>query len=478
MNLGQFYTKREVADFMVSLFTLEPEAKVLDPCFGKGVFIDSLLSNSSYLITGVEIESKSFNGYINPNSDRCNLINGDFFDVREKYDGIIMNPPYVRQEEIDDLSPLGINKQKLQSSCGFAIISPKANLYMYFILKSLSILNNGGELIAIFPNSWTHTRIGKEFSEQILHFGSIAEFINIEGNAFDGNPLVDVCIIKFIKGLTAATINKQVTIGKDSSIIEAIPTSTIKATNGLVKLCTIANIRRGITTGFNKIFINPPIITQNHLEEILSSPKYVTGYSTKTCILDKMLSIKSDDKLNDEELEYLNNCSKYILKEGKPKSLKSLIDKDKKWYITNIPATSQIIFSYIIRECMKFVLNDGDRQVRDNFYMINSKLDKYLLLSLLNNHHVYYQLECMGKSYGKGLLKLQKYDIDEIVIPQIGIISDEDKDKLIDCGKILVSNSDNSILDDITVILDKYYGIENAKEQFLFMKQKRLYSYE
>ena len=220
MNLGQVYTKRVVADYMVGLFTLKGKAKVLDPCFGHAVFISSMLEKTEFLIDGVEIDEKSFSLFENPNTGRCSLKNCDFFDIEDRYDGIIMNPPYVRQEELNALKPLGVSKQKLQTSCALMTISSKANLYMYFILRSILLLRDGGELIAIFPNSWTNTPVGKQFYEQICHHGCITDFINVEGEAFEGSPMVDVCILKFVKGLPSNERTKysKMKIGANNSL--------------------------------------------------------------------------------------------------------------------------------------------------------------------------------------------------------------------------------------------------------------------
>ncbi len=94
MNLGQVYTRRTVADFMTAMFGLEDGSKVLDPCFGHGVFVISLLHNTSYSITGVEIDTESFNAFSNPDQARCKLLNCDFFDITEEFDGIIMKSRY------------------------------------------------------------------------------------------------------------------------------------------------------------------------------------------------------------------------------------------------------------------------------------------------------------------------------------------------------------------------------------------------
>ena len=479
VNLGQVYTKRAVADFMVKLFTITGSARVLDPCFGRGVFVNSLLANTEFIVDGVEIDEASYFAFTNPDEGRCHLTNCDFFDIEGTFDGIIMNPPYVRHEELGKLTPLGVSKQKLQSACWMMNISSKANLYMYFILRAILLLREGGELIAIFPNSWTNTPVGKQFYEQVKLHGCVTDFINVEGEAFEGSPMVDVCILKFARGMCGKTHFQSMRISPDGSLfVKDVLQHKSETINNLVKLRQIASIRRGITTGANSIFVNPPLFTQTHTVDILSSPKNFTGYTTKHCRLDKLLAIKSADELSDEEKTYLENSAIVIQKKGKPQTLKILIDHGQPWYFITVPDTAQIVFSYIVRNNLKFVLNTEKCNVRDNFYMISSCYDPLLLMALLNNYYVYRQLENLGKSYGKGLLKLQKYDIDEINVPHPETIQDMDKVKLIQLSQELVKSSDECHIDATTSLLAPYYGYNGVKEQYIELKLKRLAHYE
>lgn len=77
MSLGQVYTKQGIADFMVRLFTITGKARVLDPCFGRGVFVKSLLDNTEFDVDGVEIDIASYASFCNPDERRCRLKNGD-----------------------------------------------------------------------------------------------------------------------------------------------------------------------------------------------------------------------------------------------------------------------------------------------------------------------------------------------------------------------------------------------------------------
>lgn len=478
MNLGQVYTKPLVADYMVSLFSKKDGARYLDPCFGRGAFIYSVLKNTNCLIEGVEIDDDSFKQFKNPDIKRCKVWKGDFFEIEGEYDGIIMNPPYVRQEEIDEMESIGITKRKLQSACNLTPISGKANLYMYFVLRAILLLKNEGELIAIFPNSWVNTPVGQQFYEQIIHYGCVKEFINVEGESFEGSPMVDVCILKFVKNGIGTTVYKSMYIGFDFYVIEEESKQERSVHKNLVKLKSFASVRRGITTGANAYFVNPFLFTQEHIVSILSSPKHIKGYTTKLCQKDKLLAIKHNDILSEEEQTYLFNCSKAILEKGNPLTLKKMIDNNLPWYYIAIPDAAQIIFSYIVRSKMKFVLNEDKLNVRDNFYMINSSYEPYLLFALLNNYYVYSQLERCGKSYGKGLLKLQKYDIDGIMVPSPINITAEERKELVSLAKSLVESSNDSIIDEISMLLSHYYGIGNEKTEYYKLKTKRLSIYE
>ena len=39
MDLGQVFTNKTVAEYMVSMFELGKDALILDPCFGAGAFL-------------------------------------------------------------------------------------------------------------------------------------------------------------------------------------------------------------------------------------------------------------------------------------------------------------------------------------------------------------------------------------------------------------------------------------------------------
>ena len=115
MDLGQVFTRGQAAEYMVSLFGVDKDARLLDACFGDGAFLEALRQRGYGDVTGYEID-KDICGRTAVRYPEYKLVQGDFLGVQERasYDGIIMNPPYIRQEKIDDLEPLGITKTVLR----------------------------------------------------------------------------------------------------------------------------------------------------------------------------------------------------------------------------------------------------------------------------------------------------------------------------------------------------------------------------
>lgn len=222
------------------------------------------------------------------------------------------------------------------------------------------------------------------------------------------------------------------------------------------------------------MFINPSIESDDVKVDILSSPKDVQGYSTKGARFDKLLSLATDSQLSAEIEAYIKDAESLILQEESPKTLVKLIKDGKKWYTISLPEISDIIFPYIIRDSVRFIRNDAKVIARDNFYTISSNHDPYLILGMLNSIFVFSQLETCGKSYGNGLLKIQKYDVDNIVVPNPSNISESDQQGLIKCAKSLIKTNDTKYVIEATKILSKYYHIDNIEDIYKSQKNNRL----
>ena len=145
-----------------------------------------------------------------------------------------------------------------------------------------------------------------------------------------------------------------------------------------------------------------------------------------------------------------------------PKTLYDKMQSDENWFAINTVNSSGILFSYFVRNDMKFVYNENDYLARDNFYIIRQKdsSDSILLFALLNNYYTFYQLEKIGKKYGAGLLKLQRYDLENLHFPDISKFSNDDIQALRNLSFNLISKNDSRIIFDITKIISQYSAVK------------------
>ena len=203
-NLGQVFTSPLLAKFMISLFNdnISSNSKILDPCIGPNTFFKALPKKiSNCFLKGIEIDKNLITDEIQKfyNHSKRNLIQGSFFDLdfTEKFDLIIQNPPYVRQELLAN----GVNsKSNLKNDIfsKFPNIPSQSNLYIYFLIKSILHLNKNGIMVAVIYDSWLYSNFGKFLKETFLKSGHLTSIYHFKKSAFD-NAEVGATVIKFVK---------------------------------------------------------------------------------------------------------------------------------------------------------------------------------------------------------------------------------------------------------------------------------------
>lgn len=192
---GQFFTSKETAIFMASLFSIpieKEELYILDPGAGSGILsaalIDRLqeypsiqhihlvcyendggilkllqdnlcwISSNSNIKLDYEVIEKN---YILEQEREYNLM----FDANQypvKYDLIIGNPPYKK-----------INKMAPEAEAMPNVCYGAPNLYFLFASMSLFNLTTNGEMVYIIPRSWTSGAYFKRFREHFLSEGAL-----------------------------------------------------------------------------------------------------------------------------------------------------------------------------------------------------------------------------------------------------------------------------------------------------------------
>ena len=96
------------------------------------------------------------------------------------------------------------------------------------------------------------------------------------------------------------TVKKTISVSHDEIKELGDSVSLDIQSQDCVPLSSIATIRRGISTGYNSVFINPNLTIEGIMTPILSTPKDVEGFSTRAASLDKLLTIPKNYELPSE----------------------------------------------------------------------------------------------------------------------------------------------------------------------------------
>jgi adenine-specific DNA-methyltransferase len=175
-KFGQYFTPKVVANFMIEMAEISNNSSILEPSCGEGVFLDLLQQKGYNNLTAFEIDQELAQEF-----DCVNYKSFISAEFNEKYDLIIGNPPYIRWKNLEDelkteLSTNPIWNKYFNSLCDYLYI---------FILKSIELLNENGQLIFICPEYWMNTThsislrnymVQNGYFDEIYHFNETTIF--------------------------------------------------------------------------------------------------------------------------------------------------------------------------------------------------------------------------------------------------------------------------------------------------------------
>ncbi len=232
-KLGQYFTRPDVVDLILGFSIKSPDDKVLDGASGAGTFLVRAYMRKKLLkkekshkellseLYGVDIAKfPALLSMINLASRNLsqlenapNIIQRDFFDVEpgkeypavevrdnkariwivklsEKFDAVVMNPPYTRQEEMEDIVEEEKKKAYERSVKDWEEmrkdkytkkkkpkISKRSSIYMYFFIHGGYFLREGGRMGFITSNSWLDTDYGGDLQRYFLENFKIVAII-------------------------------------------------------------------------------------------------------------------------------------------------------------------------------------------------------------------------------------------------------------------------------------------------------------
>ena len=220
---GQFFTSKETAAFMASLFSppKKNSLRILDPGTGSGILTAAILDQleQSEIVDSIEVtcyetdpniisllrsnllwiaqHSKKIikyiiieDNYIVSQTEDYNYMIG-MNRYPKKYDMIIGNPPYMK-----------VGKSALEAQAMPDICFGAPNTYFLFSAMSLFNLEDQSEMVYIIPRSWTSGAYFKEFRRKFLTDGALQHihlFISRDKVFTQESVLQETIIIKVAK---------------------------------------------------------------------------------------------------------------------------------------------------------------------------------------------------------------------------------------------------------------------------------------
>ncbi|MFD1167174.1 Eco57I restriction-modification methylase domain-containing protein [Sphingobacterium daejeonense] len=414
-NQGQLFemSKKEKADWNKKLKQLTEETKKLE------TEIEEIKAN------------KIFENAFEWRFEFPEVLNddGDFVG----FDVVIGNPPYIRVQNLEH-NIIDYFKSNYKS------FFQKADIYLLFIEKAISLLKENSGLSFINPTLFLSSDYGqglREFLTQykvsrIVDFGDLPIFeeaITYTGIFFISKSNPENIQFKKIESLSNIISNlnepkyesfNQSNFGKENWVLKNDKhNNLLNKLQSLQNLGSIAVINSGCFTGFDKaFFVDDKTITENNLEEDVIKPvimgkepkKYKLQKPIKKCIYPYKLGDNNETEIIEEQAfkESFPNCYNYLLNfkselENRMDSRKTFKEMGRVWYsytrkgLINIFDEKKILVGYIVSKntyCLDeigymfsvgrvFAIQPNDKQLSEIILgILNSKVSEFLMTSL------------------------------------------------------------------------------------------------
>jgi adenine-specific DNA-methyltransferase len=476
-DLGQFFTPYRIAQFMSDwiMDTKDKNLRVLDPSTGFGIFERALTQknysnhkNINYTLWEIDkIIAHALKDIVKKLGLKAGVNCGDFMTSswKEKYNGIISNPPYYKHHYIKN--KLGLHKE-ICSETNFKF-SLQTNIYCWFLIKAVSLLADGGRLAFIIPSEFLNSNYGERIKEYLLKTGIVLHLINIrfDENVFDNALTTSIIVLgekkkSKTKSISFYNVTKTEQISDLKKFLNTYPKIEYKVkeldpgvkwrnyfigrdinilNDKLFPFSHFGRFSRGIATGANYFFtlsdkereinniptkcLSPCITKSSHIKNIYFNEKdfellrkqgkkvflFNGNNSTEKACLDY---IKKGEKLGIDKV--------YLTRKRKP------------WYSVEKRGVSKIWVSVFGRSGLKFVWNTSQCLNLTCFHAFYPTLfgQEYLdiLFLYLNTNFAKKLLDREKREYGNGLEKFEPNDINKAKILNFYLLPIETHERL------------------------------------------------
>lgn len=239
---GQYYTSKNVVEYILAGKTLSDSETFLDPCCGSGAFLLAVNTNNPENLYGFDINPtavmiasanllmKYSDKEFRPNIYCMDFLSKDLFcsagrdDLPFKFDNIYTNPPW------------GSDKQGLYSS-NYPLIKSKERASMV-IAESLTRLKETGTLYFLLPTSLLKIKAHGDIRKYLLENTAIQQ-IDLYKDRFDG-VFTDYFSIKVCPG--KSSLQNYVVTNESGNVVMSLSDEDRKAGNiAIESFCHLDN---------------------------------------------------------------------------------------------------------------------------------------------------------------------------------------------------------------------------------------------
>ena len=246
-------TPPSLAQALVQAIRL-PNARWLDPCVGDGVFPKAIVQKcTDSTILAIDCRESEHATSV------CEFLKADFLSIdreRAEADIIVANPPFVPVGRLsDDLRTMALRAKHLDLR-----VAGSSSYWLPFLLHSLALLSEGGNIGFILPASYEYAdyakdarvQIPKLFRRFVVHRSLTPLFPSVS----------DGCIVVLGFGFTKRHVSEQRYEHQDlASLLKALKVkpTTIDVSNNdsthTSRLGSVMKIGIGAVTGDSKYFL-------------------------------------------------------------------------------------------------------------------------------------------------------------------------------------------------------------------------------
>lgn len=452
---GAYFTRTDVADFLVQ-WAVQPEtSRILEPSAGDGSFLGAI--DRRRRVLGInpacvavekdpEVAQRAMEMY---REHGVRFVAGDFFaldaNTNEGFDAVVGNPPWIRAASVST-AQLG----RAHAACvrSNVRLSGTASLWAPFVIHAAALLKKGGRMALVLPAELLQVDYATEvraflqrrftrlvvlrFDEQIFADATVDAILVLASN--DGDPGVWVGHLPAVRNLR--TFERWLTRHEGTrwspfnvepaavDLLEELVTSGRYATLG-----GFADVRIGTVTGCNDYFVlrasdlERNAIPRDLVMPTVSHPRHLTGAVISSKVLERMDA--------EDEAMWMLTCNaesasliREYLAEGQARDVPGRYKCRTRtpWYSVRVEKPPDLFLAYMSHVLPRLAVNQAgavSTNLVHGIYLAHAA-DRDRIGKQWITAATALSCELAGRTYGGGVLKLEPSEAKRILIPTRG----------------------------------------------------------